>query len=338
MLARLRFAWTDAVAMEDGAMKSWLEAHRYVALLTLAASCGAWAQNVPATCPPQAQAPTAQQMQAAAASPRDRGLLWRLVRDGRTSYLYGTIHVGKLAWAFPGPQVRAALMATDTMALEIDVGDPQMTARMQPPAGGASPPLAPTLRERLARQIDAACVPRELLASQHPVMQAVTLTVLAARWQGLDATYAQELVLSGFGHAGQRRVVSLESPESQLAALLPRDAAEGERMVEQMIGQLENGGSQRVITRLAAAWERGDLAELGDYERWCDCIASEDDRTQMRHLVDDRNAGLADGIEALHRDGRKVFAAVGALHMSGARALPALMKQRGFAVERMALQ
>jgi uncharacterized protein YbaP (TraB family) len=321
-------------------MKCWLRPFVRATLLALAASCGAWAQtpNTATPCPPQAEPPTAQQLQAAAANPRDRGLLWRIVRDGHASYLYGTIHVGKLAWAFPGPQVRAALAATDTLALEIDVGDPQMRARLKPSQDSVVPPLPPALRERLARQIDAACVPRELIAVQHPVMQAVTLTVLAARWQGLDAAFAQEFVLGGLARAGQRRVESLESPESQLAALIPRDAVEGERMVEQMLEQLETGAAQRLLTRLAAAWERGDLDELGAYERWCECVTGEDDRAQMRRIVDDRNAGLADGIAVLHRDGRKLFAAVGAMHMSGAQALPLLLKQRGFAVERVPLQ
>ncbi|MES2956798.1 MAG: TraB/GumN family protein [Pseudomonadota bacterium] len=306
-------------------------------LLTTASQAGAQTASA-AACPPQAQEPTPQQLQAAAAQARDRGLLWRITRDGRTSYLYGSIHVGKLDWAFPGPQVRAALQASDTVALEIDVGDPQMAERMKPPASFAAPVLTPALRERLARLADAACVPRELLATLHPVMQAITLMVLAARWQGLDPSFAQEFALSGFARAGQRRVVSLESPELQMAVLIPRDAADAERMVVQMVEQLEQGSVPRVIARLASAWERGDLADVGDYERWCDCVASDDDRLQMQRLNDDRNPALADGIEALHRDGRKVFAAVGALHMTGAKALPDLLARRGFSVQRVALQ
>lgn len=263
-------------------MKSWFR-FALRAVLLMAVSGVAWAQT-PGTapaCPPQAQPPTPQQLQTAAANARDRGMLWRLARDGRTSYLYGSIHVGKLDWAFPGPQLRAALAATDTLALEIDVGDPQMAARMQPPDSLTPPLLTPALRERLARQADAACVPRDLLAAQHPVMQVMTLTVLAARWQGLDPGYAQEFMLSGLARAGQRRVVSLESPESQLAVLIPHGAADAERLVVQMLDQLEQGAALRGIARLAAAWERGDLAELADYERWCDCVSSEDDRLQM---------------------------------------------------------
>ena len=294
--------------------------------------------QTPANCPPQTQAPTAAEMQAAASRARDRGLLWRITRDGRSAYLYGSIHLGKLDWAFPGPQVRAALTATDTLALEIDVGDPQMLARLKPPTDRTVPTLAPALRERLGRQSDAACIPREALAALHPVMQAVTLTVLAARWQGLDPGYAQEFVLSGFARAGQRQVVSLESPELQMALLIPREAAAAERMVEQIVEQLEQGKAQRVMSRLADAWERGDLDEIGNYEGWCDCVATEDDRAQMKRLNDDRNPALADAIDALHREGKKVFAAVGSLHMTGPKGLPLLMQQRGFTVERVALR
>jgi uncharacterized protein YbaP (TraB family) len=321
-------------------MRAWSGRRWHAALLIAAASMAAPAQTAPtpAPCPPQAQSPTQQQMQAAAANARDHGMLWRITRDGRSSYLYGSIHVGKLEWSFPGPQVRAALQATDTLALELDPGDPQVVARMRPPAGAVTPTLSPALKERLARQADAACVPRELLAAQHPVMQALTLTVLAARWQGLEPGYAQELVLGGFAREAQRRVVSLESPESQMAALIPRAAADARRMVTQLLEQLEQGVAQRGIARLAAAWERGDLADLADYERWCECITGDDDRRQMHRLLDERNPGMAAGIEALHREGRTVFAAVGALHMTGSKALPLLLQQRGFGVERVALQ
>ena len=55
----------------------------------------------------------------------------------------------------------------------------------------------------------------------------------------------------------------------------------------------------------------------------------------MRRLNDERNPALADGIEAQHRRGRRVLAAVGALHMTGPQALPVLLAQRGFKVERV---
>lgn len=33
---------------------------------------------------------------------QDRGLLWRVQDGERTSWLYGTLHVGKREWILPG--------------------------------------------------------------------------------------------------------------------------------------------------------------------------------------------------------------------------------------------
>ena len=61
-------------------------------------------------------------------SAKDHGFLWRVARDGRSSYLYGTIHAAKAEWMFPGPLTLAALAASDTLALELDVLDPDVQA------------------------------------------------------------------------------------------------------------------------------------------------------------------------------------------------------------------
>ena len=297
----------------------------------------AQAPGAGAACPPQFQAPSAEQVQAAAQSARDHGALWKVMRDGRTSYLFGTLHVGKLEWALPGPKVGAALAATDTLALELDPTDPQMLERMARPVSGAAPVSVPP-KERIARRLDRACVPaslRPVLDAQHPMLQAMTLVMLEARWEGLDMGYAQEVVLAGMAHAAQRPIVSLETPELQLAALMPADGAEMNQAIESLLEQIERGTGRRTLARLAAAWTRGDLDDIAAYERWCNCVLDAADRRALTRLLDDRNPGLADSIATLHRDGTRVFAAVGALHMVGPNGLPQLLRQRGFAVERV---
>ncbi|MDP1650341.1 MAG: TraB/GumN family protein [Rubrivivax sp.] len=293
------------------------------------ASTSALAQ--PATaCPPML--PNAAKADSAGTA-RDRGLLWRLTRDGRTSYLYGTLHIGKPAWRRLGPQLGAALRASDVLALEIDPSDPALLAALAELRHGAELPAA--LAERLKRAYARACVAPESLAELHPVLQATTLTVLEARWLGMDPSYAMEQLLGSEARALGRRVLSLETAAQQKAALVPDNDAEAQAVIEQSLQQLEDRSTRRVLARLAAAWEAGDLAALDDYEAWCECIADEDDRAFMRRLNDERNPLLADGIAALHRQGRRVFAAVGALHMTGPQSLPRLLQARGFRVERL---
>lgn len=287
-----------------------------------------------AACPPAPATPSAEALQAAAQRAQDRGLLWRLQKDGRTAWLFGSVHLGRLDWALPGPTLRAALQASDTVALELDVLDPRLPARLQPPPGTAMPALAAPLRERLARQVRAACLPDEA-AGQHPVMLGITLTLLAARRDGLDAGYAQEFVLAGFAMQTGKTVVGLETPEAQRDALLVSDPAEVNRLVGAMLDQLDSGQARRNALRLAEAWARSDLDTLADHERWCDCVATDADRAWLKRLNDDRNPNLADRIAALHAEGRAVFAAVGVLHMTGPQALPRLLAERGFTVERV---
>lgn len=241
--------------------------------------------------------------------PRDRGLLWRITRDGRSSYLYGTLHVGKPAWQRLGPQVTAALRASDALALEVDPGDPALLQALTGlPRGTALP--AP-LNDRLQHAFERACVAPASLAPLHPVLQTTTLAVLEARWLGMDPAFALEQMLAEQARAGGLRVVALETAAQQTGALLPASDAETQALIDQTLRQLEDRSARRVLARLAAAWESGDLAALEDYEHWCDCVASDGDRAYLRRLNDRRNPALANGIEAWHRQGRRLFAAVG---------------------------
>jgi uncharacterized protein len=312
-------------------MKRWL-----AACCALVATAAVWAQSAPAasSCPPQAQAPTPQQMQQSLARAADRGFLWRITRDGRTSHLYGTIHVGTLDWAFPGAKVRAALDASRTLALEIDPLDPAVQADLRR-SDSAKPALSAGQAERLARLRDRACLPAQALAAMHPILQAMTVMLVDAARDGLHLAYGLEYALAGYARQRGMPVVSLETAQRQLDALIPKDAAQAERALASTLDQLDDGSARRVLKRMADAWERGDLATIESYERWCDCIRNDEDRAALRALNDERNPALADKIAALHAGGQSVFAAVGALHMTGAQALPALMSARGFRVERV---
>jgi len=285
-------------------------------------------------CPPPPAAPTA--AQAAQRGARDLGLLWRLSKDGRDSWLFGTIHVGKPAWMAPGPALRQALARSDVLALEVDPTDPQGAAGLQQATRDA-PPADAALRQRLQALAAAACVPPEALQGLHPMLQLMTLTLLQARQDGLDAAFAQELMLAAAARAAGLRIVALESVAQQIGALLPQDPAQLQQLVEQSLDQLERGRASPILRRLAEAWAAGDLETLERYAEWCECADTPQQRAWLRQLNDERNAHLAAGIDELHARGHKVLAAVGALHMTGAQALPRLLQQRGYIVHRVGL-
>jgi uncharacterized protein YbaP (TraB family) len=298
----------------------------------------------PTDCPPVARPPGTDPAAAGQrGGARDRGFLWRLSRDGRSSYLYGTIHVGKHDWTEPGPRVRQALLGTQSLALELDLTDPAMlqqiarsvSAATDPEAG--RPALPASARQRLARQAALACVASEAFARQHPVMQAITLTVLSARRDGLDPAYAQELSLAALARGQGKPIVSLESAETQATLLVPSDPGQSLLLTEETLSQLERGQARAMLVRIARVWEDGDFDQLDRFESWCGCADTEAERRFLRQLNDDRNGPMAERIDALHGSGRTVFAAVGALHMTGPQGLPRLLARRGYRVDRVPL-
>lgn len=304
--------------------------------LALLAECGlAAAQTAPA-CPPPAQAPTAEQIEAGMKTARDRGFLWRISKDRRTSYLYGTLHVAKQDWMFPGATLMRAVRASDVVALELDIGDAAILERLR--GGMAWRPehaLSDTLTERLKRQVIAACLPEQMLGAMAPEMLATSLLVLAARRDGLDPAYGIDAIMAGLGRGLNKPVSSLETPELQLQVLLGRSREESAALVQQVLDGLESGSAMPLLLRIAQVWADSRYAELERYEEWCECLNTAEERAFYKRLLDDRNPALAERIDAMHAAGKQVFAAVGSLHMVGKAGLPALLAQRGYQVERV---
>ena len=303
------------------------------ALVALLLCAGARAQATP-DCPPTAQAPSPERIQAGRRDARDHGFLWRISKGGHSSWLFGTLHVAKLEWGFPGPAQREALAQSDTLALELDLLDPAMQQRMANAlAAAAKTPLPAPLQERIARRARVECLPPQALAALAPELQVAVLASLLGRRDGLDPAYGIDTFLAGWGHAAKLSVVSLETPEQQLAALLMGEPAQTLAMVGSSLDELESGRALATLRRLATIWADGDLTELLRYEAWCECTKTAADRAAMVRMLDDRNPALADSIAELHAVGQRVFAAVGSLHMIGPTGLPALMAQRGYRVE-----
>lgn len=285
-------------------------------------------------CPPLAKAFSAELFEDAARQPRNRGPLWRITKDGHSSYLYGTIHVGKAHWIAPGPLVKRALQQTDMLALELDPFDEAVQREMAQALLAKGPSRLPeVLRARLQTLWKAACLPAEAMSQGPAEIQAMTLVLMAGRRDGLDPAYGSEMSLALIGRSTGRRVVSLETVSLQLKMLFAQDEAEAESLVQEWVSDLEADRARPVLLKTAQVWESADLVQLENYQAWCECARTESERKLMKKILDDRNPGLALRIHELHGEGRKLFAAVGALHMSGPQGLPALMAARGYKVE-----
>ena len=287
-------------------------------------------------CPPTPTVPTATEIAELQKSAKDRGFLWRISKGGAASYLYGTIHVSKREWAFPGPQLVQAVLQSDTVALELNPLDPATMAQLvQGMLDKTGLGLPAALEARVARQAAASCVPAAQIKALRPEFQIVMLTVLALKRQGIDPNYGADSVIAGIASSTKKTIEALETVADQLKLMQADNPAQALVGVEEGLVQLENGSAQTLMGKLAQSWADSDHITFNSYADWCQCINTDKERAEMKRTLDDRNLPMADHIDTLHTQGRKVFTAVGALHMIGPMGLPALMQQRGFVVEKV---
>ena len=285
---------------------------------------------------PAAPEEAASQLTPVQGEPRDRGLLWRISAAGHTSWLYGTIHVNRQEWALPGPTTKAALRSSKVLALEMDLGDPSIQQRFAKLISRHAGELPPALASRVSAQLVRVCLPEAFVDRMHPTMLLSTIELIGLRNDGLYLEYGADQMLAEQARSERKPIVSLETPEVQADAMLGPDAVIDIDEITESLQALEEHRYEAVTRTLLTAWAASDLPTLESYATWCDCMTTSKEIAATRRLIDDRNPALADVIDALHRKGRSVFAAVGALHMIGAIGLPELLRQRGYRVERVA--
>jgi uncharacterized protein YbaP (TraB family) len=286
-----------------------------------------------AACPPSAIA-SLEKPGTALRNGVDRGMLWRIERDGRTSWLYGTLHVGRGDWVRPGPTIQKALNQSDTLALELDSRDEATARTMSQPADPEvlARVLSGERARRLERQAGEACVPPAALSRLQPILQVTALAGLVARADGLYPEFGVDETLAVSARNSNKPIVALESAAEQIKVLTGGSESEEAEQVDAALDELESGKLRGQLKEMADVWARSDAARLARYAEWCDCVKTPAEQRLMKRLLDDRNPNLADGIERLHSGGKGVFAAVGALHMIGPQGLPTLMAARGFTV------
>ena len=296
--------------------------------------------QAPATnCPPPASSFIPKDGWAAAAQrATDHGLLWRIEKNGHTSWLYGTIHVARADWMLPGPTVRSALQQVDSIALELDLLDKDVDRKPLTAQNSAEDRrlMAGRRGERFNKLLSAACLPDTALTQIRkfqPTMQLASLAVLGVRTDGLYPDFGIDLFLTTYAKSVHLPIVPLETLAQQVRVLneiVPKN--EVAQQFDTVLDAIESGEARTQTLTLANAWADSDISTLEHYPQWCDCLKTATDKRAFQRLVTNRNRAMADNIARVHNNGQRVFGAVGALHMIGPKGIPALLAARGYKV------
>lgn len=295
-----------------------------LSLMTVTAMAPAMAQE----CPPALHVSKEDMQRLARSGQPDRGPLWELSKNGHRSYLYSTIHVAKLEWDFPGPIVTRALMASKTLAVELDIGKPETGQRMLAPmpmqAADATSPRYQAMEQEVGEQFKKACIDERIFAGAGLAIKLASLSVLSARNAGLYPDLSIDSSILGFARYFKKKILELETTDEQRAVLGGSTLDD----LQEDLDDIKSGHTRQLTQRLAALWSEGSL---DDIERFC----AEENCTANQRLFGPRNAILAQRIARLMETQGDIFCAIGFLHMVGPDSVLAQLKAMGFGVRQL---
>ncbi len=266
----------------------------------------------------------------------DRGLFWKVEKDGRTSYLFGTVHAWKREWLPLNPGIEKAFAGSKTLAVELDPAKMDMASAAQRMMLGPNETLEARLGKSLYEQTRAETaklgVPEAAIAGMKP--WGVMLVLAATKLQQLgftpDAGIDNYLIQKA--SVGGKQIVELESGDQQLAMMDGLSARLQNAMLADFVANIES--TPQVIGDIVIAWKKGDAngAFALNQKGFTD---SEAKREFDDKFLYQRDVAMTRKIEELLRQPGPHFIAVGSLHLVGPKSIVEQLKAKGYRVEQI---
>ncbi len=265
--------------------------------------------------------------------------LWRVTDPvgGNSGYLFGTIHMLPANVEWQSTTLLRALEASDRLVKELPPGD--APSAIDDPSGTAgNEPVSP-IAERLSPDQYRAF---RALAADLPYSQATldaleswAVALLLSRSNvgtlDIETLRGVDAVLEAKFGQGRRPIVGLDSADEQLARFDDLPQASQNLLLRLALDDAGAGETlEKEYGEMVNRWLSGDIAAIA---------ATNDgpfaDPVIQEALIERPNRKWALLIGRMLRSGERPFVAVGARHLAGDAALPALLKAQGLTVERI---
>lgn len=269
------------------------------------------------------------------------GVMYRVRHNGHVSYLMGSIHVGQEDLYPLDAQTEQALTDAEALVLEFDTRD---TAAIQSaiqkygmygPGDTLDKHLSKSGKAELDKVLTSTGMPYSRIEHFKPWMVADLLLVMSLERNDMHAAFGTEAYLLSRIEKLHKPVLGLESAEYQMHILNSPAPAMQEQYLLETIKDLNSGEAVSKTKSLLGVWSMSDSRglELALKE-------SEEDKSPVnalltRLLLDDRNPGMAKGIEKIMEQHASCFVAIGSLHLIGPKSVPAMLAQHGYEVEKL---
>jgi uncharacterized protein YbaP (TraB family) len=259
----------------------------------------------------------------------DYGLLWQVASPGgKTSYLFGTIHVDDPAVINLPTPVTRAFNKSQSLTLEL-LPDPGLAMQ----SAGAmlfqdNRTLASVAGDSVARRsikaMAARGMPEEMVMRMKPWAVMMTLSVPENKTgQFLDFRLYERAKKNGM------RTHALETYAEQVGVFENMSMSEQVSMLKHTLNELDT--LPGFFQKLKRAWLSRDLKAMQNISD--EYMPANDPTSQklMQGLLDERNHKMLTRLQPRLKEGN-AFIAVGALHLPGDKGLITLLREQGYTV------
>ncbi|MCF6299404.1 MAG: TraB/GumN family protein, partial [Thiomicrorhabdus sp.] len=295
--------------------------------------------------PPVAALPEKNRKPLAKAAPAKKivgsdNFAWRLTKGKQQGYLMGSIHFGKASMYPLSIVLLNAFKASDALVVEANVldADTSMMTRAMMNTGlyrdGST--LQKVLRADLWDELSVTSAALGLsvtmLEGMKPWFASMTLTVMALKGIGLDESLGIDRHFLAMAKKTNKPIRERESVQQQLALLSGLSKEVQIAMLKQTRQDME--GAEAYFDTMLNAWQAGDVLALDQL------IVDETMKTPEiselnRIMITDRNRSMADGVDAMLRDGCHCFVVIGAGHLGGEQGMIELLQLKDYRVEQL---
>lgn len=263
--------------------------------------------------------------------------VWKVQKGDVVIYLGGTCHILKETDYPLPPEFEQAYRAADSIVLETDISRLNQPATQQRLLAKSVYRDGSTIDQHLSPRVYAALhdytlasnVPLEQLRRLKPALLMVTLLLTELRKlgfneQGVDQYFYQRARQDG------KAIEQLETVDEQIDYLVSLADGDEDAFVRYSLKDLQTIREQFAI--IVAAWRRGDADRLDEL------LVSELKTKQpqlYRRLIVERNRNWIPRIDQPPQPRRTRFILVGAAHLVGPDGIIAVLKQKGYRVEKL---
>ncbi len=253
--------------------------------------------------------------------------MWKVEHQGVTSYILGSIHIGKSDW-YPLPSyITNAFNESDALVVELDAiaNSAAMTSQMMLPAGQTlQNNLSPQVFKKLDEYLTKNGMPLAAFTQFKPWAVATVVAVIPYLKAGLDPTFGIDSQLITHAKNKNKNMALIELETAQFQINLLSGLFSDEKMLIELM-ELPDYQTKQLI----------DFWAMGNIDKIDDLMQQQMTPEQRDVMLTKRNTNWIEKLVKLFNTNKSNFVVVGAAHLAGDKGLPTLLLNAGIKVTRI---